>query len=327
MNVAKDEENNGRVLGKKRRHLRKKRAAAASPSSSSDNSGDKHQTNQTNSVTNVSTVQPVKRRLDEQRASMVFTTKKQEGGERGKGFHTFSSSGMDAKPHYLVNDATRSLDLENDDRGRHTRAAFDEAPKESDEGTQKIYKGMQGYKDYRDGFRREDDKLKSGSSHARTHGPSKPSANYRMSVLVDYQPDVCKDYKETGYCGFGDSCKFLHDRGDYKAGWQLDRDWEEEQKARKERERQGWVDANDSDANQESDRDDEMPFACFICREPWASCTDPVVTTCGHYFCEQCALKHNAKTGKCFACNEPTRGIFNVAHDIIKREKAKARDS
>ena len=26
-----------------------------------------------------------------------------------------------------------------------------------------------------------------------------------------------------------DSCKFLHDRGDYKSGWQLDREFEENQ--------------------------------------------------------------------------------------------------
>ena len=30
-----------------------------------------------------------------------------------------------------------------------------------------------------------------------------------------------------GNCGYGDSCKFLHDRGDYKSGWQLDREWNE----------------------------------------------------------------------------------------------------
>lgn len=35
----------------------------------------------------------------------------------------------------------------------------------------------------------------------------------RTVTIMDYQPDVCKDYKETGYCGYGDSCKFLHDRG------------------------------------------------------------------------------------------------------------------
>lgn len=32
-----------------------------------------------------------------------------------------------------------------------------------------------------------------------------------------------QDYKETGYCGYGDACKFIHDRGDYKSGWELER--------------------------------------------------------------------------------------------------------
>lgn len=293
---------------KKRRHLRKKRAATSSPSCSG-NSGDGEPRVQ--ETADVSRMQSMKRK----QGDMTFTTRKKDGQSEDKGFHTFASSGVDARPQYLVNDATRSLDMGND------RKSSADVPDNTEEGAQKLYRGMKGYKDYRDGFRREDEKSNSGKSH----GPSKPSANYRMSVLVDYQPDVCKDYKETGYCGFGDSCKFLHDRGDYKAGWQLDRDWEEEQKARKERERQGWVDADDSDVDE--DNDDDMPFACFICREPWADCSDPVVTTCGHYFCEQCALKHNAKTGKCFVCNEPTRGIFNVAHAIIKREKARAKAS
>ena len=33
-----------------------------------------------------------------------------------------------------------------------------------------------------------------------------------------------QDYKETGYCTFGDSCKFAHMREDYKAGWQIERE-------------------------------------------------------------------------------------------------------
>lgn len=45
----------------------------------------------------------------------------------------------------------------------------------------------------------------------------------RVSARFDYQPDICKDYKETGFCSYGDSCKFMHDRGDYKSGWELDR--------------------------------------------------------------------------------------------------------
>ena len=52
------------------------------------------------------------------------------------------------------------------------------------------------------------------------------SANVRLTFIMDYKPDICKDYKETGYCGFGDGCKFMHDRGDYKHGWQLDKEWE-----------------------------------------------------------------------------------------------------
>ena len=45
----------------------------------------------------------------------------------------------------------------------------------------------------------------------------------RAITRIDYQPDICKDYKETGFCSYGDSCKFLHDRGDYKSGWELER--------------------------------------------------------------------------------------------------------
>lgn len=74
-----------------------------------------------------------------------------------------------------------------------------------------------------------------------------------------------------------------------------------------------------------AEEEDELPFACLICRRLWAEAQDPVVTRCKHYFCEQCALQHNAKTAKCFACEQPTGGIFNVAHDILRREKAKKR--
>ena len=43
-------------------------------------------------------------------------------------------------------------------------------------------------------------------SHART------TANIRTNTVVDFQQAVCKDFKETGYCGFGDTCIYLHDR-------------------------------------------------------------------------------------------------------------------
>ena len=56
------------------------------------------------------------------------------------------------------------------------------------------------------------------------HGPARAPIHYRATSRFDYQPDVCKDFKDTGYCGYGDACKFLHDRSDYKTGWQIEKD-------------------------------------------------------------------------------------------------------
>jgi hypothetical protein len=56
-----------------------------------------------------------------------------------------------------------------------------------------------------------------------SHGPLRGSAYMRVSARFDYQPDLCKDYKETGFCSYGDSCKFMHDRGDYKSGWEIEK--------------------------------------------------------------------------------------------------------
>lgn len=134
-------------------------------------------------------------------------------------------------------------------------------------------------------------------------GPQRGTSTIRTVTIVDYQPDVCKDYKETGYCGFGDTCKFLHDRGTYLAGWQLDK--------LAETPRKHVEDASESDSD-----DEDIPFACLICRKPY---TDPVATRCGHYYCSACAIKRYAKTPKCLACGAPTGGIFNRADKIIDK--------
>ena len=138
------------------------------------------------------------------------------------------------------------------------------------------------------------------------HGPIRAPANIRVTTRWDYQPDICKDYKETGFCGFGDSCKFLHDRSDYKHGWQLEREVDT-----------GNYDQQDPHQYEvDSDDDDDLPFACFICREPFKN---PVVTKCRHYFCESCALTHFKKSKRCFVCNQATQGVFNPAKDLIKK--------
>uniref|UniRef100_A0A5B7AEL7 Putative Zinc finger CCCH domain-containing protein 1 n=1 Tax=Davidia involucrata TaxID=16924 RepID=A0A5B7AEL7_DAVIN len=193
--------------------------------------------------------------------------------------------------------------------------------KNKSSGDEKLYKGIHGYTDYKAGFRRE--QTVSAEKAGGAHGPLRASAHIRVSTRFDYQPDICKDYKETGYCGYGDACKFMHDRGDYKSGWQMEKEWEEAEKARKRNLALGGDDIDEGIADQsDEDDDDSLPFACFICRQPFV---DPVVTKCKHYFCEHCALKHHSKNKKCFVCNKPTLGIFNTAHEIRKKMAAEGK--
>ncbi|KAF9334154.1 hypothetical protein BG006_002659 [Podila minutissima] len=220
-----------------------------------------------------------------------------------------------------IDDATRTQEIDTAyDRDakavidRHMRAV--EAGVDDPMDNSGLYKGMAGYKSHIQKGETTNSKIKVG--------PMRASANIRVTNRFDYQPDICKDYKETGYCGYGDSCIYMHDRGDYKAGWQLDKEWEEEQRAKKVALIEGLDDKDESS----SDDDDEVPFACLICREEFKH---PVVTKCNHYFCEKCALKRYAKTPKCAACQTPTGGLFNaVSKDFMKKvaeRKAKIEDA
>ncbi|CAJ1949854.1 unnamed protein product [Sphenostylis stenocarpa] len=243
--------------------------------------------------------------------------------ESGKPVFQFESS----KDIQVQHDSKATATLETETEfSKDARAIRERALKQASESLkgksarsedEKLYKGINSYKDYKAGFRREQTIASEKAGGA--HGPLRASAHIRVSARFDYQPDICKDYKETGYCGYGDSCKFMHDRGDYKSGWQLEKEWEEAEKARKMRLAAG-EDAGEEEGANLIDEDDEdedsLPFACFICRNPFL---DPVVTKCKHYFCEHCALKHHGKNKKCFVCNQPTLGIFNVAHEIRRK--------
>lgn len=134
----------------------------------------------------------------------------------------------------------------------------------------------------------------------------------KSSIRTDYQPDICKDYKETGFCGFGDSCKFLHDRSDYKHGWQLEQEWAKGQY--KDEDDDKYV-IKDGDGEEEADG---IPFKCIICKETYKN---PIMTKCKHYFCIDCAEKECNE--KCFVCEEPTSGIFKNASKIIYEKIAK----
>jgi RING finger protein 113A len=160
---------------------------------------------------------------------------------------------------------------------------------------------------------------KNPNAPTRTVGPVKAPTNIRTITVTDFAPDVCKDYKQTGFCGFGDNCKYLHAREDYKQGWQLDKEWESVTKGKKVT---GGTKIASADRNGDADNSDDddamlenIPFACIICREPYK---DPIVTKCGHYFCESCALKRYRKDPSCAACGAGTGGVFNVAKGLKK---------
>ncbi|XP_015522757.1 E3 ubiquitin-protein ligase RNF113A [Neodiprion pinetum] len=194
---------------------------------------------------------------------------------------------------------------------RDAQALFERAQKinEELEGKEddKVYRGMNNYAQY---YKKKDTAAGNASSGMVRKGPIRAPANLRATVRWDYQPDICKDYKETGFCGFGDSCKFLHDRSDYKLGWQLERE-----AASGEYDNSG----DEDDKKYEIDSDvDDLPFKCFICRNRF---TDPIVTKCKHYFCEKCALEQYKKSTRCFICNVQTNGMFNPAKELVARMK------
>lgn len=221
-------------------------------------------------------------------------------------------------------DATKASDWYDDASGKQTAGVT--AQRSDTAAADGTYKGVANYQSF---IQKNPDRM------GKQVGPVKSSGNVRTITVTDFAPDVCKDYKTTGFCGFGDNCKYLHAREDYKQGWQLDRDWEINSKGKK----QTGTTVASANRNATSTLDDEndeallesIPFACVICKKSY---TNPIVTKCGHYFCEACALKRYRKDPSCAACGSGTSGVFNVAKKLnrlldkkrererIKKEKA-----
>lgn len=174
---------------------------------------------------------------------------------------------------------------------------------QSSDQTGFIYRGAKSYHQYKPS------QSTSKQSRAITGPMPAGPSNIRNTVRFDYAPDLCKDYNETGYCGFGDSCKFIHDRGDYKSGWELEQEWEAEQQ-RKRFEQAAAEQHKDSEEVVE-DSTNRDPIECAICNE---SFKPPIVlASCSHWFCEQCALRRlREKAANCPLCQTRLTGQFKI---------------
>lgn len=128
-----------------------------------------------------------------------------------------------------------------------------------------------------------------------------------VTTRMDYNPERCKDYYEHGFCTFGDTCIFIHDRGDYKSGFQLDAEWDQLQRKKQRAALEG-RECSDAESDYEiKSEKEEVDTQCPICGQDFA---EPVSAPCGHIFCEKCALKHFRKHSGCFKCDKETNGTF-----------------
>jgi RING finger protein 113A len=203
--------------------------------------------------------------------------------------------------HILVaEDAFRisGIDIErdNDQRAQYERDLEIQKRIAAGELEEGIYRGKNAYRAY---ITPDDERKAATSKLTGALGPNRAMAHLRTSSRFDYQMDICKDFKETGYCGFGDSCKFLHDRSNFKTGWELEREWDEQQKALvAASEKQDEVSVDES-------------ILCAFCKRVWEDCETPAcTTTCKHFFCEKCFIAHSSV--HCSVCGAPTHGIFNA---------------
>ncbi|KAG7381772.1 hypothetical protein PHYPSEUDO_005654 [Phytophthora pseudosyringae] len=223
-------------------------------------------------------------------------------------------------PQQYAGDATYETQIDTE-KDRDARAVMERSIKANQDGSSdadsgKVYRGQAAYKSY---ITKKESQI-GMNKYTGTQGPIRAQTWARAISRFDYQPDICKDYKETGFCGYGDSCKFLHDRGDYKSGWQIEKEYVEKEKKRQKRLQEGRdpdEESEDEDKKGSKKNDDEQ-FACTICRGPFRNAIE---TICGHLFCEACALKHFKKTSRCFNCKKQTNGVFNAAEKLRAKER------
>lgn len=138
------------------------------------------------------------------------------------------------------------------------------------------------------------------STREKSVGPMKPPPiSIKTTTITDFQPDVCKDFLQTGYCGYGDTCKFLHIRDELKQRKPIEKEWETVGVQLK------------PDKSKE-----QAPYRCVICSKDYVL---PVKTECNHLFCQKCFMNRykNLSKPNCFICGKDTGGVCSP---VLKKE-------
>mmetsp|Transcript_846 Transcript_846/g.836 ORF Transcript_846/g.836 Transcript_846/m.836 type:complete len:231 (-) Transcript_846:2697-3389(-) len=138
------------------------------------------------------------------------------------------------------------------------------------------------------------------STGEKSVGPIKPPPiSIKTTTITDFQPDVCKDFLQTGYCGYGDTCKFLHIRDELKQRKPIEKEWET------------------VGVHLKPDKSKEQaPYRCVICSKDYVL---PVKTECNHLFCQKCFMNRykNLNKPNCFICGKDTGGVCSP---VLKKE-------
>lgn len=138
--------------------------------------------------------------------------------------------------------------------------------------------------------------------------------NIVRTTVTDFQPDVCKDFLQTGYCGYGDTCKFLHIRDELRQKKAINKEWETVGNSKAKRPMPS------TSVSGDESRAQPHPFKCVLCKSDYKA---PVITSCQHVFCQKCFLDRVKKKPNCFLCGKDTSG---VCKPVLKRELEKLLD-
>ena len=121
----------------------------------------------------------------------------------------------------------------------------------------------------------------------------------KVEYFLDQQNVICENFSKTGYCAFGDACKYLHTRDKFSSSYEADR----------ELEAKAYLELTDK---VKKAGELAQPEVCPICSKMYVR---PVITMCHHKFCQKCAQERYNTDETCAVCGKNTMGVFNLCQD------------